>query len=110
MKWLPFNYTDAQQDVMLKITGINLKRRDYLFTLYGVEDVKDEYNFLNLAITNRSAFLKLMPLMTLDKKRMDMHLNDLQTKQKGLMPGGRTNKRKKRRTKRAKKRKTYARK
>jgi hypothetical protein len=106
-KWLPFKYKDAQDDVKLKITGINMRRRDSLFRHYGVKDDKDEYNFLNLKKTNPSAFVKLMPLMKLDEKRLDMHLRDLETRRKGLSSGGRTTKGRKRRTNRVKKRKLY---
>ena len=105
-KWLPFQKTIAQKKVKFKITGISLHRRDALFNHYGIKDEKDEHNFLNLKQRNPSAFVNLMPLMKLDKKLWDLKLGDLQTRVKGLMPGGRTNKRKKRRTKRAKKRKS----
>ena len=106
-KWLPFKYKDAQHDVQLKITGINMTRRDSLFRHYGVKDDKDEYNFLKLEKTNPSAFVKLMPLMKLDKKLSRMHLDDLETRRKGLRSGGRTTKGRKRRTNRVKKRKLY---
>ena len=105
-EWLPFQYKEAQDKVKFEITGISLHRRHALLKYYGIKDEKDEYNFLNLKQRNPSAFVKLMPLMKLDKKLWDLKLGDLQTGVKRLMPGGRTNKRKKRRTKRAKKRKS----
>ena len=41
-KWLPYQYEKAKQDVLQKITAINLKRRDYLLNHYGVKALPND--------------------------------------------------------------------
>jgi hypothetical protein len=94
-----------KKSVLYKIVGINLKRRDALLAYYNITDDKDEHSFTHLKQPKPSAFVQFMQFRRLHDRLRHLHQQDLAARRKAL--GGRTHKRKK--TKRAKKRKTYGR-
>jgi hypothetical protein len=100
----PLN-TAFKESVLFKILGINLKRRNALLTKNGITDDKDEHSFTTLQQPKPSAFVQFMQFRRLHDRLLHLHQQDLAARRKAL--GGRTHKRRK--TKRAKKRKTYGR-